>query len=79
MQAKKLVNACFGAKKACTYCNIKRAIKPVKSTTIELFSNHYIAGKSLRRDPGTFLCGQGICLTMKIGGAQVDAQEDTHV
>ena len=40
VQAKKLVNACFGAKKACTYCSIKRAIKLVKSTTIELFSKH---------------------------------------
>ena len=45
MQAKKLVNACFGAKKACTYCSIKRAIKLVKSTTIELFSKHYLNNK----------------------------------
>ena len=48
MQAKKLVNACFGAKKACTYCSIKRAIKLVKSTTIELFSKHYIEYNGIR-------------------------------
>ena len=47
MQAKKLVNACFGAKKACTYCSIKRAIKLVKSTTIELFSKHYLDNNCL--------------------------------
>ena len=32
-----------------------------------------------RRDPGTFYMVRGICLTMEIEGAQVDAQEDTHV
>ena len=52
----------------------ERLLLPAGAMLIE-----WNSGDCPRISPGTFYMVRGICLTVEISGAQVDAQEDTHV